>query len=141
MEQKRDGGSEAGRSIVTAVAQTRPAQTTPPKFWSKLPPELSLPIIDMVAEDHRFQSSSPRVRAGYATVCKQWQPVFEQRNFQKLTLDQHRVVKLNVYMSKYGRLDYIEHVFLRVRFDRYDCTVCQLAEDEPTIHRYVLILI
>jgi hypothetical protein len=103
-----------------------------PQYWTRLPAEISSMILDMVAEDYRFQSSKPHVRAGYATVCREWQPVFEQRNFQRLVLDQERICNLEEFTGKNRRRDYLEHLFLRVRLDEYDCTVCQFKEDDNT---------
>jgi hypothetical protein len=103
-----------------------------PQYWTRLPAEISSMILDMVAEDYRFQSSKPHVRAGYATVCREWQPVFEQRNFQRLILDQERIYNLEEFTGKNRRRDYLEHLFLRVRLDEYDCTVCQFKEDDNT---------
>jgi hypothetical protein len=59
-------------------------------------------ILNIVAEDYRFQSSKPRVRAGYATVCREWQLVFEQRNFQRLILDQERICNLKSLRVRIG---------------------------------------
>ncbi|RDL40524.1 uncharacterized protein BP5553_00503 [Venustampulla echinocandica] len=103
-----------------------------PQYWTRLPAEISLMILDMVAEDYRFQPSEPRLRAGYATICREWQPVFEQRNFQRLILDQNRICNLEKFTGKNKRRDYLEHLFLRVRLDEYDCTVCQFKEDINT---------
>ena len=103
-----------------------------PQYWTRLPAEISLMILDIVAEDYRFQSSKPRVRAGYATVCREWQPVFEQWNFQRLLLDQERICNLEEFTGKNRRRDYVEHLFLCVRLDEYDCAVCQFKEDDNT---------
>lgn len=113
----------------------RKVQPSTTQYWSRLPAEIRLIILDMVAEDYRFHCSEPHVRAGYATVCREWQPVFEQRNFQRLTIDQERVCQMEKIMGKNGRRDYLEHIFLRVRLDEYDCTVCQFKEDEKTKKR------
>jgi hypothetical protein len=62
--------------------------------------------------------------------------VFEQKNFQRIVLDQERISDLEQFMAKSAnkkRQRYLKHLFLRVRLSEYDCTVCQLKEDEVTI--------
>src|SRR6266536_6060204 len=105
--------------------------------WRRLPAEIRLMILEIVGEDYRFKSEL-YTRAGYASVCREWQPVFEQRNFQRLVLDQERISGLEQCMGKKAtrhRRDYLEHLFLRVRLDKYDCTVCQSKEDDKTIRK------
>jgi hypothetical protein len=89
-------------------------------------------ILDMVVEDYEFQPSKPHLRAGYATVCREWQPVFEQQNFRRLVLDYGRIVDLEDFTAKNHRRGYLEQIFLRVRLDEYDCSVCQTTEDYYT---------
>ncbi|KAK0127879.1 hypothetical protein ONS96_007379 [Cadophora gregata f. sp. sojae] len=106
-----------------------------PEYWSKLPAEISLMILDKVIEDYEFQPSLPFLRAGYATVCREWQPVFEQQNFRRLVLDYDRIRNLENFTAKNRRRGYLEHIFLCVRLDEYDCSVCQTKEDEDTKNR------
>ena len=91
-------------------------------------------ILEMVAEDYRFKSE-PYARAGYARVCREWQPVFEQRNFQRLVLDQERIADLEQIMGTGQRRDYLRHLFLRVRLNDYDCTVWKSKEDFEPIRK------
>ncbi|RDL35090.1 Uncharacterized protein BP5553_07021 [Venustampulla echinocandica] len=103
--------------------------------WGNLAAEIRLMILEMVLEGYSFKSE-PYARARYASVCREWQPVFEQRNFQRLVLDQARIYGLEEFMGKEAtshRRDYLKHLFLRVRLDEYDCTVCQSKEDNETI--------
>ncbi len=105
--------------------------------WTNLPPEIRLMILGTVAEDYRF-NSEPYARAGYASVCQEWQQVFEPRNFQRLVLDQARISDLKIFMGKKAnrhRRDYVEHLFLRVKLSEYDCTVCQSKEDDETTRK------
>jgi hypothetical protein len=51
--------------------------------WSTLPVEIHSIILELVAEDYHFNSELYAC-AGYASVCREWQPVFEQRNFSSL---------------------------------------------------------
>ncbi|XMA17067.1 hypothetical protein WAI453_009858 [Rhynchosporium graminicola] len=99
-----------------------------PEYWSKLPAEIRLVILDMVVENYRFQPSVPYLRAGYATVCREWQPVFEQQNFRRLVLDYDKIHGLNTLTAKFHRRGYLAQIFLRVRLDAYDCSVCQTKE-------------
>jgi hypothetical protein len=103
-------------------------------LWRRLPAEIRSIILEMVAEDYRFIVEQYAL-ASYASVCKEWQPVFEKRNFQRLVLDQERISDLEQFMSNGQRLDYLEHLFLRVRLDDYDCTVCKSKEDYETIRK------
>jgi hypothetical protein len=105
--------------------------------WRRLPAEIRSMILEMVAEDYRFKYE-PYARAGYASVCREWQPVFEQRNFQRLVLDQECISGLEQFMGKKAtrqRRDYLEHLLLRVRLNEYDCIVCQSKEDYETIRK------
>jgi len=102
-------------------------------LWRTLPAEIRSMILEMVAEDFSFKSEH-YARAGYASVCREWQPVFEQRNFQRLVLDQDRVSDLEQVVTKQRRV-YLEHLFLRVRLNDYDCTVCKSEEDYETIRK------
>ena len=99
--------------------------------WGRLPAEIRHIILKTVADNYLFVSE-PYVRAGYASVCREWQPVFESRNFQRLVLDQERVRDLERFVGSNYRRDYLEHLFLRVRLGEYDCTVCQSHEDSKT---------
>jgi hypothetical protein len=60
------------------------------EYCSRLPVEIRSMILEMVAEDYKFKSEQ-YILAGFASVCREWQPVFEQRNFQRLILDQKRI--------------------------------------------------
>jgi hypothetical protein len=97
-------------------------------------------ILEIVAEDYRFESGKPYTRTSYASVCREWQPVFERWNFRRLVLDQDRISDLEQFMNKEAtrhRQGYLKHLFLRARLEEYDCTVCQSKEDDKTIRKYV----
>ena len=102
--------------------------------WRRLPAEIRSMILEMVAEDYRFKSEQYAL-AGYASVCREWQPVFEQRSFQRLVLDQERISDLEQLVGTGQRRDYLKHLFLRVRLNDYDCTVCKSKEDKGTIKK------
>ncbi|OBT39478.1 hypothetical protein VE00_10120 [Pseudogymnoascus sp. WSF 3629] len=103
--------------------------------WTNLPAEIRMMILRIVVEDYRFESDR-YARAGYASVCREWQPVFEAMNFRRLNLDQGRIVDFEKVMGNEAtryRRGYLEYIFLNIKFDDYDCTVCQLKEDDETI--------
>ncbi|KAH6706408.1 hypothetical protein BKA61DRAFT_679588 [Leptodontidium sp. MPI-SDFR-AT-0119] len=103
--------------------------------WLRLPAEIRCMIFRIVAQDYRF-SEDKNSRAGYASLCREWQGVFEPWNFRRLILDQDRIFGLVDYMSKKTtehRREYVAHILLRVRLDEYDCSVCQTREDDDTI--------
>jgi hypothetical protein len=102
--------------------------------WRRLPTEIRSMILEIIAENYRFKPEQ-YVLAGYASVCREWQPVFEQRNFQRLVLDQERISDLEQFMGTRQRRDYLGHLFLRVRLDDYDCTVCESKEAYGTKRR------
>jgi hypothetical protein len=102
--------------------------------WRRLPAEIRPMILEMVAEDYRFKSEHYTL-AGYARVCREWQPVFEKRNFQRLVLDQERISDLEQVMGTKQRRDCLKHLFLRVKLNDYDCTVCKSKEDYRTISK------
>lgn len=109
-----------------------------PEYWTRLPAEISLMILNKVVEDYKFQPSTPHLRAGYATVCREWQPVFEQQNFRRLVLNYDRIRNLEEFTAKNQRRGYLEQIFLHVRLDEYDCSVCQTKEDDDTKNRLVI---
>ncbi|KAG4433506.1 hypothetical protein IFR05_011015 [Cadophora sp. M221] len=105
-------------------------------YWLKLPAEIRCIILKSVSQDYRF-SEDKYSRAGYASVCREWQGVFEPWNFRRLILDQDRIFGLKDYMSKRTtahRREYTTHIMLRIRLEEYDCSVCQSKEDNNTIH-------
>lgn len=105
--------------------------------WESLPAEVRWMVLEMVARNYRFAPDQPYVRAGYARVCREWQLFFEQSNFQQLVLDKDRISDFKSFMATGERRNHLEHLSLRVRLNEYDCTVCQVKEDQETIRRYV----
>lgn len=103
-------------------------------YWTNLPVGIRDIILDIVVADYRFDEESPYVRASYASVSREWQSAFERINSQRLKLDQESVTCLEQYANPQRRV-YLEHLFLRIRLNEYDCTECQLKEDRKTIRR------
>lgn len=102
--------------------------------WESLPPELRSIILDLVVQNYSCRSE-PGARAGYASVCREWRRLFEPINFQHIVLDQDRILDLIPYMVDQRRRDYVQHLFLRVKLNKYYCNFCQSKEDEETIRR------
>jgi len=101
--------------------------------WIKLPAEIRLMILEMVAEDHRFKSDQQYIRAGYASISPELQAVFEPSNFQRLVLDQERISDLEQIMAKGERRNYLKHIFLPIRLEEYSCKFCQAKEGNKKI--------
>lgn len=105
-------------------------------IWISLPAEIRCMTLKYVAKNYKFDSAKPYLRAGYATVCREWQAVFEEENFEKLHLNQDRVYGLKEFMSMEAnifRQKYIYSIFLCIQLGEYDYTVCKLKEDDATI--------
>lgn len=105
----------------------------------KLPAEIRQMILDMVAETYSFLLQ-PYARAGYASVCREWQPFFEYLNFQHIILDQTRIPDFRRYFRAKHRQGYLKNLLLCVKLENYDCTVCHLHESPEEINRYSKIL-
>lgn len=104
------------------------------EYWTKLPAEIRIMILDMVEKDYEFDTGQPYLRAHYATVSREWQSVFERSNFRHLILSQEHMSFLKQYLSL-QRQSYLELLCLRVRLNEYDCNVCQLKEDKETAEK------
>lgn len=81
------------------------------------------------------------VVAKCASVCRDWQEDFEFANFNRLVLSQSCLPAFRnvVRGKKRYRLCEVRRIWLRIRLDEYDCSVCQTAEDEETIKKFVSI--
>ncbi|KFZ07638.1 hypothetical protein V501_06264 [Pseudogymnoascus sp. VKM F-4519 (FW-2642)] len=105
--------------------------------WTNLPAEIHMMILGIVVEDYKFESDR-YARAGYASVCREWQSVFEQENFRRIIVDQERIVDFEKLMGNEAtryRQGYLEHLMLCIKLDEYDCTASQLKEDDETIRK------
>lgn len=67
-------------------------------------------ILEIVAQDNRYTTDG-YARAGFKRV-------------------------MGNEATRYRR-GYLDHLMLRIKFDDYDCTVCQLKEDDDTIRKQV----
>ncbi|KAK3943296.1 hypothetical protein QBC46DRAFT_307703 [Diplogelasinospora grovesii] len=98
--------------------------------WHTLPAELRLMILELVSCAYTFRQEDRYARAGYASVCREWQCFFEVRIFRRLIVDQDRISDLDKFTAQLGRRRAnIKQIQLRVKLADYDCSVCQLEED------------
>ncbi|POR32569.1 Uncharacterized protein TPAR_07226 [Tolypocladium paradoxum] len=103
-------------------------------YWQVLPWEIQHIILEEVARGFN-RKTEPYARAGYATVCKAWQPFFEELNFERLIVDSERLFDLEkiVQGKNRQRIEDIRHLWLRVKLEEYGCDACQSVEDDTTI--------
>jgi len=85
-------------------------------------------IYGLIEENHDAKTE-PLARAGYASVCREWQFFFEPHNFQRLVIDQDRLRNLDKF-TKGSRRAFVKHVWLLIRLDEYDCSACSVPEAE-----------
>ncbi|CAM1505511.1 Fc.00g111480.m01.CDS01 [Cosmosporella sp. VM-42] len=108
--------------------------------WEIFPIELRNMILKEVAGDYcRNSSRGPESMARFATVSSEWQIFFEKKSFRRLVIDDtSNLEKFEEAITpgkKKKRLDYIRHIWLRVKLPEYDCSVCRAPEDATTIVR------
>ncbi|KAK4443269.1 hypothetical protein QBC34DRAFT_478095 [Podospora aff. communis PSN243] len=93
--------------------------------FSRLPAELR----QMVLKSSNPSESLKHVRAGYASVSREWQDFFEPETFRRLVLDQERLPELEKMLARCPwRRDYIQQIHLRVKLEEYSCDTCHSAE-------------
>ena len=100
--------------------------TTTMGSWRQLPAEIRRMIYEFVEKNHNYKTE-PLARAGYASVCREWQCFFEPLNFQRLVVDQDGLNNFDKF-TKGLRQGFVKHVWLRVRLDEYDCSACSVPE-------------
>ena len=108
--------------------------------WNKLPAELRVMINAELYKDCQRQKSK-HVLAKCASVCRSWQDTWEYRNFQELVLTPSCLPMLRTVLKGKNsyRFNHIQLIWLRIELEEYDCSVCQTAEDEETIKKYVIL--
>lgn len=118
--------------------------TDPIFSWNRLPQELRLLILESVvdqSENLRLKTiyPQPEARIGHlASVCRDWQQVVEKNTFRRIVLgmpDLPQFAKA-VRGKNVVRLNYIRHLWFRIRLPTYTCRSCMKPEDEMTIIRY-----
>lgn len=103
-----------------------------PKGWNKLPQEIRHQILGHVAGE-RFPPKYPVEKKGlgaFATVCREWQTVFEQYTFANLYITEGSVAELGrvVQGENARRLGYIHRMLLSIQLEIYPCGKCCNAE-------------
>jgi hypothetical protein len=78
--------------------------------------------------------------APFATVCREWQVLFETCTFRRLVLsDAASLGEFDaIIRHNETRLGYIRKLWLRVHLVKYECPDCDEPEDEGTQRWYVL---
>lgn len=103
--------------------------------WHQLPRELRWLIFDSITKDYT-RKLDPLARVSYVTVCREWQLVFERETFSQLVLDQDRLQDLDNFVTYNERRRYsVKILFLRIKLEEYNCSVCESLEDDDTIKR------
>lgn len=112
--------------------------------WGKIPPEVRLIILEEIAAGYpagyaakkRYNYSK---LAQYTTVSREWQAFFEDINFRTFVIDpSHLPFFKGIFDGENARrLGHIRRLWLRIKLDTYDCSVCRTAEDDVTVARYV----
>ena len=130
--------------ILLPMAPKRPFQThgapdcsckrrqNPPWRWDCLPTDIRIEILEDIAQ-------APRL-APYAGVCLEWQEFFEKITFRRLTLEDEALEAFAsvVRGEKVLRLNYIRHIWLRIKLAEYTCEDCHEPEDMTTADRYTI---
>lgn len=97
-----------------------------PEF-TDLPFELRLEIFEWLIRDMRNSSSaSTNHLYKFATVCKEWQDVFERETFRQLILSSSRVKEL--YQNIRHRKGLVKHIHYYVELSKYQCPECRERE-------------
>ena len=103
--------------------------------WPQLPPEVRVMIFAFMQHNYRVHHDLV-ARTQPASVCREWQHMFESWTFNRLTLDQDRLAGFDNFVSRNERRrSYVNQIFLSIKLDEYDCTSCEKEEDEAMIQR------
>lgn len=83
---------------------------------------------------------SQHILSKCASVCRTWQDMWEPYNFSELVLTPSCLPMFRNALrgENQYRFEYLKLIWLRIELDGYDCSVCQTAEDEETIKKYVV---
>ena len=126
------------------TTRSKRCRVTPPeKSWVDLPVEIRSAILKAVVDDHSPELACGRKAlslAPYTATCLEWQSFFEQVTFRGLTLDNTAVEAFDRIVrgeKNKTRLNYIRHLWLRIRIPTYTCSFCRRPEDSLIVYRYV----
>ncbi|KAH7176877.1 hypothetical protein EDB81DRAFT_898368 [Dactylonectria macrodidyma] len=114
--------------------------------WTSIPLEIRLLILQSVITECRGIKQAAHGQkstslASLASVCKDWQALFERHTFRRLDLDDKDLMSFaNLTGGKnIARLDYIRQLWLRIELSAYTCLSCHKQEAESTIIKNRLI--
>ncbi|KAH6886436.1 hypothetical protein B0T10DRAFT_576259 [Thelonectria olida] len=105
--------------------------------FTRFPPEIRCMVLKHVADGYD-STAEPGARAGYASVCREWQPVFEHRNFRRLKLSQADLPDFEQLMNlehNKRRQSYVEHIAFRYILPAYGCGICQTSESTYEVNK------
>ncbi|PON23663.1 hypothetical protein TGAM01_v207310 [Trichoderma gamsii] len=85
--------------------------------WASLPCELRLNILESITRQ------KPPGWASLASVCKEWQPVFEKENYKKLKIRSSRLGEFESMVPPQKR-HLIHHIWLDIELRRYSTRCC-----------------
>ncbi len=73
--------------------------------------------------------------AGYATVCREWQPVFEEANFNSIKIPTNELSKFeNILQGDDTRRKWLRRLHLRIRLAKYARQLRRVPETEHEQH-------
>ncbi|EHK48800.1 hypothetical protein TRIATDRAFT_191778 [Trichoderma atroviride IMI 206040] len=106
-----------------------------PTSWASLPAELRLKILEPIIHE------KPPGWTSLASVCKEWQPVFEKENYKKIKLRSSRLGEFESMVPPQKR-HLIRHVWLDIELRRYSTRCCtkrnsQLKTLGPTVTKAI----
>lgn len=87
----------------------------------------------MVLENLANFPSPPHLHllAGYATVCREWQPVFEEVNFNTLKIQTNDLPKFDTILHDDStRRKWLRHLHLRIKLRKYKKQLARVPETE-----------
>ncbi|KAK7425155.1 hypothetical protein QQX98_000069 [Neonectria punicea] len=86
--------------------------------WASLPVEIRLMILEMLMDDSHGRLAS------YASVCKEWWPIIERKNFSRLKLRVESLEDFNTIVT-IQRRGLIKHIWLDIELEAYICEHCK----------------
>ena len=106
-----------------------------PTSWHDLPEELRIMILKGLVVPKLWRTEKGRRHTNqsvYATVCREWQELFERTNFRTLVLCQTDLSELRDIVIGHRR-KLVNWIWLRVELQDYDCNRCSIQETSEEI--------
>ncbi|EEU38367.1 uncharacterized protein NECHADRAFT_28177, partial [Fusarium vanettenii 77-13-4] len=88
--------------------------------WGFLPAEIQHMILDLLNQH--------KSRGCYAAVSKEWQTIFEAKNFSHLKISQHDLQQFAKVAKPRWRKQLIKSIWLNIELQSYNCYLCGWAE-------------